>query len=197
VNPKLDLTFSNALKFFLRQDPDVILVGEIRDAETAKTAIAASLTGHLVLSTLHTNDAATTLARLIDMGVEPFLLASSLLLVIGQRLVRRICNNCKQKVKTPDEIKDMVSEYGYQIEEYYRGRGCEVCRQTGLLGRIGIFELLNIDEDIKKLLIKKADAKEIKKVAKEKGMRSMFDDGMDKIGKGITTPEEVLLATRL
>ncbi len=197
VNPKLDLTFSNALKFFLRQDPDVILVGEIRDAETAKTAIAASLTGHLVLSTLHTNDAATTLARLIDMGVEPFLLASSLLLVIGQRLVRRICNNCKQKVKTSDEIKDMISEYGYQIEEHYRGRGCEVCRQTGLLGRIGIFELLDIDEDIKKLLIKKADAKEIKKVAKEKGMRSMFDDGMDKVGKGITTPEEVLLATRL
>ncbi len=197
VNPKLDLTFSNALKYFLRQDPDVILVGEIRDAETAKTAIAASLTGHLVLSTVHTNDAATTLARLIDMGVEPFLLASSLLLVIGQRLVRRVCNNCKVEVETKDEIESMLMEHGYKIDSHFEGTGCDRCKNTGFYGRVGIFELLNIDEDIKKLLIKKADAKEIRKVAIEKGMKTMFDDGMDKVREGITTPEEVLLATRL
>ncbi len=197
VNPKLDLTFSNALKYFLRQDPDVILVGEIRDAETAKTAIAASLTGHLVLSTVHTNDAATTLARLIDMGVEPFLLASSLLLVIGQRLVRRVCSSCKVEVETKDEIKSMLLEYGYKIDSHFEGTGCDRCKNTGFYGRVGIFELLNIDEDIKKLLIKKADAKEIRKVAIEKGMKTMFDDGMDKVREGVTTPEEVLLATRL
>ena len=197
VNPKLDLTFSNALKYFLRQDPDVILVGEIRDAETARTAIAASLTGHLVLSTLHTNDAATTLARLIDMGVEPFLLASSLLLVIGQRLVRRVCNNCKVEVETPQDIKEMLLDYGYSIDKHVQGEGCSMCKYTGFSGRIGIFELLEIDEDIKKLLIRKADAKEIKRFAREKGIKSMFDDGMEKVKMGITTPEEVLLSTRL
>ena len=197
VNPKLDLTFANALKYFLRQDPDVILVGEIRDAETAKTAIAASLTGHLVLSTVHTNDAATTLARLIDMGVEPFLLASSLLLVIGQRLVRRVCENCKVEIGTRDEIKSMLLEYGYKIDRHFEGTGCDRCKNTGFYGRVGIFELLNIDEDIKKLLIKKADAREIRRIAVEKGMKTMFDDGMKKVREGITTPEEVLLATRL
>ena len=197
VNSKLDLTFANALKYFLRQDPDVILVGEIRDAETAKTAIAASLTGHLVLSTVHTNDSATTLARLIDMGVEPFLLASSLLLVIGQRLVRRVCDECKSEVKTKDEIKLILSEYGYKIDKHFKGNGCDKCKNTGFYGRVGIFELLNIDESVKKLLIKKADAREIKKAAIENGMRTMLDDGMQKVKLGITTPEEVLLATRL
>ncbi len=197
ANPKLDLTFSNALKYFLRQDPDVILVGEIRDAETAKTAIAASLTGHLVLSTVHTNDAATTLARLIDMGVEPFLLASSLLLVVGQRLVRHVCNNCRVEAATKDEIKSMLLDYGYKIDKHFEGVGCDKCKNTGFYGRVGIFELLNIDEDIKKLLIKKADAKEIRKVAIENGIKTMFDDGMDKVKQSITTPEDVLLATRL
>ena len=197
VNPKLDLTFANALKYFLRQDPDVILVGEIRDAETAKTAIAASLTGHLVLSTVHTNDAATTLARLIDMGVEPFLLASSLLLVIGQRLVRRICDDCKKEVKIKDDIRLMLSNYRYKIDKHFEGSGCDRCKNTGFYGRIGIFELLNIDESIKKLLIRKADAREIRKVAIEKGMQAMLEDGMQKVRLGITTPEEVLLATRL
>ena len=197
VNPKLELTFANALKYFLRQDPDVILVGEIRDAETAKTAIAASLTGHLVLSTVHTNDAATTLARLIDMGVEPFLLASSLLLVIGQRLVRRVCDECKIEVETKDEIKLMFSEYGYEIDKHFEGMGCDRCKNTGFYGRVGIFELLNIDESVKKLLIKKSDAREIRKAAIENGMRTMLDDGIQKVKLGITTPEEVLLATRL
>ncbi len=197
VNPKLDLTFSNALKYFLRQDPDVVLVGEIRDPETAKTAIAASLTGHLVLSTVHTNDAPTTLARLIDIGIEPFLLASSLLLVIGQRLVRRVCDSCKTKTGTPPEIKEILQQYNEDIDFYYRGEGCDRCKNTGFSGRVGIFEMLDIDEDIKRLIIKKTDASQIKRAAVEKGMKTMLSDGMEKVRKGITTPEEVLLATRL
>ncbi len=197
VNPKLDLTFSNALKYFLRQDPDVVLVGEIRDSETAKTAIAASLTGHLVLSTVHTNDAPTTLARLIDMGIEPFLLASSLLLVIGQRLVRRVCEHCKIKTETPQEIRQMLREHGMDLEYQYAGKGCERCKSSGFSGRVGIFEMLEIDEDIKRLIIKKADASQIRKAAMEKGMHTMLEDGIKKAQQGITTPEEVLLATRL
>ncbi len=167
VNKKLDLTFSNALKYFLRQDPDVILVGEIRDSETAKTAVAASLTGHLVLSTVHTNDAATTLARLIEMGIEPFLLASSLLMVIGQRLVKKVCEKCNHMVETPVEIREMLMEYGYDIVRHAQGMGCENCKNTGYSGRIGIFELLIVNEDIKRLIIKKADANEIKRMAKK------------------------------
>ncbi len=197
VNPKLNLTFSEALKYFLRQDPDVILVGEIRDSETAKIAIAASLTGHLVLSTLHTNDAPTTLARLIDMGIEPFLLASSLLLVIGQRLVRKVCDNCKETYNTPLEIQEMLKEYGYNIKQYNKGKGCEACKFTGFSGRIGIFELLDITEEIKRMIIKKADATEIRETAVREGMKTMLADGMEKVKNGITTPEEVLLATRL
>ncbi len=197
VNPKINLTFSNALKYFLRQDPDVVLVGEIRDSETAKTAIAASLTGHLVLSTVHTNDAATTLARLIDMGIEPFLLASSLLLVIGQRLVRKVCPSCKRKVETDPEIRRMLKEYGEDIETHMKGVGCQACQNTGFQGRIGIFELLNIDEEIKRLIIRKADANLIREAAVRNGMRTMLADGMEKVRKGLTTPEEVLLATRL
>ncbi len=197
VNPKLDITFSNALKYFLRQDPDVVLVGEIRDSETAKTAVAASLTGHLVLSTVHTNDASTTIARLIDMGIEPFLLASSLLLVIGQRLVRRVCVRCKTTVRTPMEISEILAEHSKYIEQYEKGLGCDACRMTGFTGRVGIFELLDVNEDLQRMIIRKADAKVIRKSAIENGMKTMFEDGMDKVQRGITTPEEVLLATRL
>ncbi len=197
VNHKLDLTFANALKYFLRQDPDVVLVGEIRDSETAKTAIAASLTGHLVLSTVHTNDAATTLARLIDMGIEPFLLASSLLLVIGQRLVRKVCDSCRKRVATPSEIRDMLKQYGEDVEFYEKGEGCEACQFSGFSKRVGIFELLEITEEIKRMIIKKSDAKTIRESAIQNGMKTMLTDGMNKVRKGITTPEEVLLATRL
>ncbi len=197
VNPKIDLTFANALKYFLRQDPDVILVGEIRDVETARMAIAASLTGHLVLSTLHTNDASTTLARLIDMGVEPFLLASSILLVIGQRLVKKICPYCAKEVETAPETFELLREYGINLPTHLKGQGCEHCRYSGFMGRTGIFEVMKLNEAIKKLIIKKADATEIEKVAVEQGMKTMFMDGIEKVKNGITTPEEVLLVTRL
>ncbi len=197
VNPKIGLSFDSALKYFLRQDPDVILVGEIRDVETAKTAISASLTGHLVLSTVHTNDAATTLARLIDMGVEPFLLASSILLVMGQRLVKRICPHCGQEVETAPEIQEMLAHYGIKLPAHKKGMGCNHCRHTGFLGRIGIFELMEITEPLKRLIIKKADAREIKAAAIKEGMCSMLQDGINKVKQGITTPEEVLLVTKL
>ncbi len=197
VNSKIGLTFDSALKYFLRQDPDVILVGEIRDVETAKTAITASLTGHLVLSTIHTNNASTTLARLIDMGVEPFLLSSSILLVIGQRLVRRVCTHCKDEVATTSDVQDMLAEYGIELSHHIRGRGCERCRGTGFSGRIGIFEFMQLTEPIKSLILKKGDAKYIEKAAIEGGMSTMLQDGINKVRLGITTPEEVLLATKL
>jgi len=197
VNPKIGLTFDSALKYFLRQDPDVILVGEIRDVETAKTAITASLTGHLVLSTIHTNNASTTLARLMDMGVEPFLLSSSILLVIGQRLVRKICPYCSKEVPTSSEIQDMLAEYGIELTSHLKGSGCEKCRYTGFIGRTGIFELMYISDPIKRLILKKSDAKDLERVAIENGMLTMLKNGMNKVKQGITTPEEVLLVTRL
>ncbi len=197
VNPVIGLTFESALKYFLRQDPDIILVGEIRDVETAKAAISASLTGHLVLSTLHTNDASTTLARLIDMGVEPFLLASSILMVIGQRLVRRNCSHCSVDVKIDHETDDIMKHYGINIDRYKKGTGCKYCRDSGVAGRIGIFETINMTEEIKRKMMKKADAGEIERTAIASGMKTMLSDGIEKIKAGITTPEEVILATRL
>ena len=197
VNPAVGLTFSSALRYFLRQDPDVILVGEIRDVETARMAISASLTGHLVLSTLHTNDAATTITRLIDMGIEPFLLASSLVLVVGQRLVRKNCPRCSRTVPVSEELREVLLGYGVELDSYMKGQGCDFCKGTGFWGRVGIFELLPVDERIKRLIIKKADSDTIKAAAIEGGMCPLFEDGMRKVRLGITTPEEVLLATRL
>ncbi len=197
VNPQIGLTFESALKYFLRQDPDIIFVGEIRDVETAKAAISASLTGHLVLSTLHTNDASTTLARLIDMGVEPFLLASSILMVIGQRLVRRNCSYCAEEVEPDSQIADIMKGYNIVIDRYKKGTGCSHCRNSGVSGRVGIFEFMNMTEEIKKKIMQRADANEIEKAAVSGGMKTMFEDGINKVKAGITTPEEILLATRL
>ncbi|GMT43473.1 MAG: general secretion pathway protein GspE [bacterium] len=197
VNPKIGLTFDKALKYFLRQDPDIIFVGEIRDVETAKAAISASLTGHLVLSTLHTNDASTTLARLIDMGVEPFLLASSILMVIGQRLVRRNCPHCLTDVEVDYETADIIKQYGMDIDRYKKGAGCKYCRDSGVSGRIGIFEIMDMTEDIKKKIMKRADAKEIEKAAVIGGMKTILANGIKKVKAGVTIPEEIILATRL
>ena len=193
VNTKAELTFANGLRSILRQDPDVIMVGEIRDKETAEVAIQASLTGHLVFSTLHTNDAPSSLTRLIDMGIEQFLISSSVIGILAQRLVRAICDKCKEKY-TPDP--SLLHEFGITKQmDFYRGKGCPKCKNSGFTGRIGIFELLVITEDIRKLINEKASADQIKKKAIQLGLKTLRDDGLDKVDKGLTTIEEVVRVT--
>jgi len=191
VNPKVGLTFASGLRSILRQDPDVIMVGEIRDPETAEVAVQAALTGHLVLSTLHTNDAPSAVARLKDMGVEPFLIASSLEGVVAQRLVRRICPHCKEPyAPTREELRELGLPPGDYT--FYRGKGCEHCLGTGYRGRIGIFEVLELDEELKKLINETQEAGRIREEAKKKGFKTMLEDGIEKIKRGITTSSEVL-----
>ncbi len=195
VNPKVGLTFASGLRSVLRQDPDIIMVGEIRDAETADIAVHAALTGHLVLSTLHTNDAPSAVTRLSDMEIEPFLIASSLEGVIAQRLVRRVCEHCREPYR-PDE--EELRELGIDSYdgEFFRGKGCEHCLGTGYRGRIGIFEVLELDEDLKALITRTQDSNEIKRLAREKGYRTMIEDGIEKVKKGITTSSELLSVVR-
>lgn len=197
MNPAVNLTFANAIKTFLRQDPDIILVGEIRDNETAEAAIQASLTGHLVLSTLHTNDSPTAIARLVEMDVEPFLISSSLLIVIGQRLVRKICPHCVEKVQSDTLIRDIFKKAGTDIEYYMKGKGCPNCFGTGYRGRIGVFEMLEITDDLRRMINRKASAFEMREEARKKGFKTMFEYGAELVQKGITTPEEVLAVTRV
>jgi len=194
VNEKAGLTFAGALRSFLRQDPDIILVGEIRDAETAQIAIEAALTGHLVLSTLHTNDSAGAVTRLVEMGIEPFLCASSVIAVQAQRLARLICPNCKESYTPPIEsIKQFgLAAFTDADISFYRGRGCDHCKTTGYRGRIGIFELLTVTDRIRSLILQRASTSEIKHAAIEEGMRTMQDDGLRKVLDGITTIEECL-----
>ena len=191
VNPRIGLTFASGLRSILRQDPDVIMLGEIRDFETAEVAVQASLTGHLVLSTLHTNDAPSAIARLIDMGVEPFLVASSLVGVLAQRLVRVICPNCKEQYSPAEEEAKYVT-----APALYRGRGCDKCNNKGYIGRTGIFELLDVDNSIRQMITGKTDAQSIKNVAVSGGMRTLRSDGFEKAVKGITSIEEVLRVTQ-
>ncbi|MFA6129400.1 MAG: type II secretion system ATPase GspE [Candidatus Omnitrophota bacterium] len=195
VNPKADITFANGLRSILRQDPDVIMVGEIRDKETAEVAIQASLTGHLVFSTLHTNDASSSLTRLIDMGLEPFLISSSLILVVAQRLVRQICPKCKEEYSpTPAALEDL----GLDIKaKFFRGKGCPLCKNTGFTGRIGIFEVLVLNETIRKMVEEKNSADAIKKKAVELGMKTLREDGLEKAKAGLTTIEEILRVTEI
>ena len=194
VNRKIDLTFARGLRSFLRHDPDVILVGEIRDYETAETAIQASLTGHLVFSTLHTNDAASANTRLLDMGVEPFLVSSSVEAVLAQRLVRRICPDCKEAYK-PDPRK-LPADFNYQGEDLYRGRGCRKCLNTGYRGRLGIFELLVLNDEIRDLIMKRSGAGPILQAGRKNGLVLLREDGWAKVRMGITTPEEVTRVTK-
>lgn len=204
VNVKTNLTFANGLRSILRQDPDIIYVGEIRDEETADIAINSAMTGHLVLSTLHTNDAATSLPRLIDMKIEPFLVASTVNVIIGQRLVRTICNKCKvsQTVKASsieEQISaELVKKHLGSSEELrlYKGKGCQVCHSTGYSGRVGIFEILSVTPSIQKLINDKADSDVITNKAVAEGMATMLDDGLDKVQRGVTTIEEILRATK-
>ena len=193
VNPKAGITFANGLRSILRQDPDVIMVGEVRDKETADITIQAALTGHLVFSTLHTNDAPSALTRLIEMGVEPFLISSSVIGILAQRLVRTICGGCKEKyMPTKNALKDLGLKRDI---EFYRGKGCEQCKKTGFVGRTGIFELMIVDEEVRKMVNAKTSADEIKRKAVERGMKTLRDDGLTKIRAGVVTPDEVLRVT--
>ncbi len=192
VNSKIDLTFANGLRSFLRQDPDVIMVGEIRDRETAEIAIQASLTGHLVLSTVHTNDAPGAVTRLVEMGVEPFLVSSTLIGVLAQRLVRTLCSACKEAYEPSAEEMQKIGVKPRPDLRFYREVGCSNCLNTGYKGRLGIYELLLISDEIRKLILKNVDAGTIKREATSSGMKTLLTDGIDKVLNGITTPEEVL-----
>lgn len=205
TNAKTNLTFASGLRSILRQDPNVILVGEIRDSETAGIAVNAALTGHLVLSTLHTNDAAGALPRLVDMNVEPFLVASTVNVIVAQRLVRKICEMCKASDDVPLEQltlnlpeEAVKKHFGTKKEvRIYKGKGCEVCHNTGYSGRLGIFEVLEVSADIKKLIVQQNDANLILQKAIDEGMNTMLDDGLIKVIKGMTTIEEVLRVTKV
>ncbi|MCH2171255.1 type II secretion system ATPase GspE [Myxococcota bacterium] len=196
VNPKIGLTFANGLRSILRQDPNVILVGEIRDLETAEIAIQASLTGHLVFSTLHTNDAASAITRLVDMGVEPFLVASSLVAVLAQRLVRVLCADCRVPYPaTAEELVDIGAEKTHVGIDLYRAEGCAQCNYTGYRGRVGIFELMLVDDELRAHVSGNIDAKTIKQVTINKGMHTLRTDGARKVLDGITSVAEILRAT--
>ena len=194
VRPKIGLTFASGLRHIVRQDPDIIMVGEIRDMETASIAIHAALTGHLLFSTLHTNDAPGAITRLMDMGVENYLVASTLICVMAQRLVRRICPFCKSREDVP---QDVLHKIRADITEVWSGRGCDACSGTGYKGRIGIFEVLPVSGPIRELVMKRATIKETKDKAIELGMRTLREDGIEKVKKGITTIDEVLRVTQV
>ena len=199
VKPKLGLTFANALRSALRQDPDVIMVGEMRDTETAQIAIQSALTGHLVFSTVHTNSAPATITRLIDMGIEPFLVSSTIVGVLAQRLVRRICPDCRKSYQPhPEQLRELgITEKNFSKikRSFYRGEGCDKCRQTGYRGRIGIHELLKITEGLKNTILKSSDSTTIKKQGLKEKMITLRRDGVNKILHGLTTVEEILSIT--
>jgi type IV pilus assembly protein PilB len=199
MKEQIGLNFAAALRSFLRQDPNIILVGEIRDFETAEIAVKAALTGHLVLSTLHTNDAPSTISRLMNMGIEPFLVATSVHLICAQRLVRRICTECKEEQNLPPQA---LVDVGFTPEEAktvktYKGKGCERCNGTGYKGRAGLYEVLEINDDIRELVLVGASALELKKKAVEQGMFTLRRSGLVKIAAGVTTIEEVIRETVL
>jgi len=198
INPKIDLTFANGLRSILRQDPEAIMVGEIRDRETAVIAVQAAMTGHLVLSTVHTNDAASGIVRLLDMGIEPYLIASTVNAFLSQRLVRVICDHCK---KTASIDKEILSHEGlnpllFEGKEVFESVGCPKCQNTGYHGRIGIFEMIKIDEDVRRMIVSRKDSSYIRDSCIKKGMKTMLDDGIDKVINGITTIDEVLRVIR-
>lgn len=197
VNSRSGLTFANGLRSMLRQDPNIIMVGEIRDVETAQLAVNTALTGHLVLSTLHTNDAPTTLPRLLDMKVEPYLIASTVNVAIGQRLVRRICASCKQEHVLSQAERDSLAEsvrpeFLAKFSTFYSGKGCDTCNHTGYFGRVGIHEVLEVDQDVRNAILEKASSSVIRDIAVKNGMTPMLEDGFLKAAQGLTTIEEVL-----
>jgi type IV pilus assembly protein PilB len=194
VKPEIELDFARCLRAILRQDPDIVLIGEIRDKETVEIAIKASLTGHLVLSTFHTNDAPSAISRLLYMGIERYLLASALNLVIAQRLVRRICDHCKEPVTLSEEV---IKHLGISAEQagdsvFYHGKGCAACGETGYLGRLPIFEFMDVDTDISQKVIESATESQIREASRQKGYGGLFDSGVSKVLQGLTTAEEVI-----
>ena len=195
VKPEIGLTFAAALRSFLRQSPDIILIGEIRDFETADIALRAALTGHLVFSTLHTNDAPSAITRLIDLGLPPFLVASSLQGVMAQRLVRVLCPHCKSEYEPDEQTKKFLGLNGENKQHIFRANGCENCDYTGYHGRLGIFEIFMMNEELRELALKKASSFSIKEAAIRAGMHTMHEDGIEKIKKGITTVDEVISVT--
>lgn len=197
IKDEIGLNFAAALRSFLRQDPDIIMVGEIRDYETAEIAIKAALTGHLVLSTLHTNDAPSTINRLLNMGIEPFLVASSTVVILAQRLARKICTKCAEKVKIPAEALLSVGFRKDELDTFVpmKGRGCDACGGTGYKGRVALYEVMTISEGIRELILRGANANELKKTAIDEGMITLRRSGLEKIKKGITTLEEVVRVT--
>ena len=197
VNLKKDLTFGHALRSILRQDPDIIMIGEIRDPETASIAAESALTGHLVFSTLHTNDAPSSITRLMDMGIEPFLLSPSLIGIIAQRLVRRICSQCKESYEpTKSELSAIGLYSAMEGLTFYRGEGCEACKGSGYKGRTGIHEVFAVDSSIRELITNKASLGMIREEAARKGFKDMRFDGLKKVIAGITSSEELLRVTR-
>ena len=197
INQAIDLTFANALKAFLRQDPDIIMVGEIRDLETAQIAIQASLTGHLVLTTLHTNDASGAITRLMDMGIEEFLIASSLEAVLAQRLLRRLCLDCRQEYLPSVSLMEQLELDPAMLsdKEFYAGAGCSSCADTGYRGRLGIFEMLEVTEPIRELIAEGRPAGIIRERAVQQGMLTLREDGLRNIFTGVTSIEEVIRYT--
>ena len=195
VKTEIGLTFASGLRSLLRQSPDVIMVGEIRDGETADIAIKAALTGELVLSTLHTNDAASAITRLVDMGVEPFLIASSVVLIAAQRLCRRVCPNCKEPYEIPHAVLDKIGIKAPKGTKFYRGKGCAKCNQTGYYGRMGTLETLTIDDGMREMIIKGASSTQIKDYARAHGMKTLRENGLEKFIEGETTLEEILRMT--
>ncbi|MBE0535669.1 MAG: Flp pilus assembly complex ATPase component TadA [Phycisphaerae bacterium] len=197
ANERIGLTFAAALRSLLRQDPDIIMVGEIRDNETARIAVQAALTGHLVLSTLHTNDAPSSVSRLVNIGIEPYLIAASLNGILAQRLVRRICDNCKEPFKVPENMRKYVQHAGIAPKELVHGAGCDQCRGSGYAGRAGIFELLIIDDEFRDIINKDTSVNSMRAAFARSGRAMLFDDGMKKVQRGVTTIEEVLRVTQV
>jgi type IV pilus assembly protein PilB len=195
INERIGFTFASALRALLRQDPDVIMVGEVRDEETARISVQAALTGHLVLSTLHTNDAPSSITRLINIGIEPYLISASLNAVLAQRLIRRICENCKEVYEPPADVRRSLEKARIEVGTLYRGKGCDRCRKTGYSGRCGIYEAVVLDDALRDLVATRPSVTDLRRYCNEHGMVSLRDDGLRKLRRGLSTVEEVLQAT--
>jgi type IV pilus assembly protein PilB len=197
VRTEIGMTFAAALRAFLRQDPNIVMVGEIRDLETGGIAVKAALTGHLVLSTLHTNDAASTITRMIDMGIEPFNVASALNCITAQRLVRRICSNCRAEATYSAEVLRAARLTEEQVGSmtFFKGEGCDACNGSGYSGRQGLYEVMPMTSDLRRMILQRASTDELKQTAVEQGMITLRDDGLVKVRKGITTLDEVIKET--
>jgi type IV pilus assembly protein PilB len=195
VHDKIGMTFSAALRSLLRQDPDVVLLGEIRDSETARIAVQAALTGHLVLSTLHTNDAPASITRLVNIGVEPYLISAAVNAVLAQRLCRKICQHCKEEFQPTAEMKEFLMLQGFTSDNTFRGKGCDRCRKTGYAGRLGIYELMVMDDSLRDVITRNPDVTQLRKLCRERGLITLRQDGFDKAMRGLTTVDEILRVT--